>query len=45
VFYERLIDAGKKPKVALMAVARKIGVVLNARMKEFLEQAEKVQKI
>jgi transposase len=44
-FYDRLIDAGKQKKVALMAVARKIGVVLNARMKEFLENAEKAQKI
>lgn len=33
-FYEKLIKAGKKAKVALIAVARKMLVILNAMMKK-----------
>lgn len=33
LFYERLIAAGKKPKVALVACMRKIVVILNAMVK------------
>lgn len=35
-FYERLVGAGKKKMVALTALMRKIVVIANARMKEFL---------
>ena len=34
-FYERLIKKGKKPKVALVALMRKIVVIANARLKEY----------
>jgi transposase len=34
VFYQRLIAAGKKPKVALIAVARKIVTILNAMVRD-----------
>jgi transposase len=37
-FYRRLIEAGKPPKVALIAVARKIVVIGNAKIKERLAQ-------
>jgi transposase len=32
-FYRRLVEAGKKPKVALTACMRKLLVILNAIMK------------
>ena len=32
VFHKRLIDAGKKPKVALVAVMRKIVICANAML-------------
>ena len=35
-FYERLIASGKKKMVALTALMRKILVIANARIKEFL---------
>ena len=35
-FYIRLIDAGKQKMVALVALMRKIVVIANARVKEFL---------
>lgn len=34
IFYERLIAAGKKPKVALVAIMRKLIIVLNAMIKK-----------
>lgn len=37
VFYERLRSHGKPPKVALVAVMRKLLIHLNARMRRFLE--------
>ena len=36
IFYKKLIDSGKKKKVALVALMRKILVIANARMKEYL---------
>jgi len=42
-FYQRLINAGKKPKVALVAVMRKLLIILNAIARDFKEQ--KVLKI
>ena len=39
-FYNRLIDNGKKPIVALTAVMRKIVVILNARIREQLVEQE-----
>ena len=35
-FYGRLIDSGKKPMVALTAVARKLLVILNAKLRDAL---------
>lgn len=37
-FYKRLIEAGKKPIVAIAAVMRKIVVTLNARLRDQLPQ-------
>lgn len=37
-FYRRLVDAGKKPIVALAAVMRKIVVTLNARLRDAIPQ-------
>jgi transposase len=34
-FYDRLLDAGKAPKVALTACARKLLVILNAKVRDF----------
>jgi transposase len=34
IFYNKLIDAGKKPKVALIAVLRKMLVILNAMVRK-----------
>jgi transposase len=34
IFYQRLIAAGKRPKVALVAVMRKLVVVVNAMLRE-----------
>ena len=34
VFYQRLVEAGKIKKVAIVAVMRKMIVTLNAMMKE-----------
>jgi transposase len=39
-FYERLVKAGKKKMVALTALMRKILVIANARMKDFLNLKE-----
>jgi transposase len=36
-FYQRLIKRGKKPKVAIVAVMRKLLVRLNAMMRDFLQ--------
>ncbi|RUT99120.1 IS110 family transposase, partial [Mesorhizobium sp. USDA-HM6] len=33
-FYKRLVDNGKKRKVAIVAVMRKIVVTLNARLRD-----------
>jgi transposase len=33
-FYQRLRDAGKKPKVALVAVMRKLVVLANALLRD-----------
>ncbi len=33
-FYQRLIENGKKPIVAISALMRKIVVILNARMRD-----------
>lgn len=38
-FYEKLLKNGKKKMVALTAVMRKIIVILNTRMKEYLEES------
>jgi transposase len=40
-FYQRLIANGKKPKVAITAVMRKLLVRLNARMRNHLRETEK----
>ncbi|MGC8659189.1 MAG: transposase, partial [Desulfomonilaceae bacterium] len=32
-FYQRLLDAGKKPKIALVACMRKLIIILNAMVK------------
>lgn len=37
-FYKRLVDAGKKPMIAITAVMRKIVVTLNARIRETTAQ-------
>lgn len=37
-FYRRLIDAGKKPILALAAVMRKIVITLNARLRDQIKQ-------
>jgi len=38
--YDRLIDAGKPPKVALVAIARKLLTILNAMVRDRLRWAE-----
>lgn len=40
-FYQRLIDNGKKPKVAITAVMRKLLVRLNAKMRNHLLESTK----
>jgi len=40
-FYQRLIDNGKKPKVAITAVMRKLLVRLNAKMRNYLLESSK----
>lgn len=39
-FYQRLVEAGKKPIVAQTALARKIIVVANARLRDFYKERE-----
>jgi transposase len=39
-FYQKLIAIGKKPKVALVAVMRKLLIILNAIAREFKEQKQ-----
>jgi len=36
-FYKRLRDQGKRPKVAIVAVMRKLIVILNSEMRLFYE--------
>ena len=38
VFYDRLIAKGKKPMVVLVAVARKILVIANARLRDYYKE-------
>lgn len=42
VFYERLLAAGKKPKVALVACMRKLLVILNAMIKNHMPWQERI---
>ena len=36
-FYEKLINKGKKPKVAIVAVMRKLLIIANARMQRYIK--------
>lgn len=44
-YYHRLIDAGKKPMVAMVALARKILVIANARLRDYFKTLSAIEAI
>jgi hypothetical protein len=43
VFYEKLINRGKKKMVAMVALMRKIIVIANAKLRDFTSSAEAIK--